>query len=375
MKVNIDCGRSYIYADAETDKWINVDYFGKAPIGTSDDHQKGLCDTYQMPLDGQADEVLVSRIFEKLDDPSIEKLLADIYECLKPGGHLDLRVVDHDPAIAGWIKGRVTEHALFGPPANKCPRHITKYTKEKVISIVEDYGFAFIDDLTEWYENSIDYPCFVLKFIKKHKLAAKDYFHTDLCMALERSQCNLGSKILEIGPGNYPWQMATDFVDIDKPKLDKIQTTGRKIVVDLNHHRLPFADKEFDFVLASHVMEHTIGPDLVCREISRIAKAGVIISPSIYKETLFGFEETDHRWDLSIRASDTKDQLVFRSRKSDDVYKVMRDPDYQSILCGLFRTGRYDWRERRYLRNWFDKNEKHLDIFYYWHDFINVVIE
>jgi ubiquinone/menaquinone biosynthesis C-methylase UbiE len=62
--------------------------------------------------------------------------------------------------------------------------------------------------------------------------------------------------------------------------------------------KLPFADKEFDYARCHHVIEHTSNPDLACKEILRIAKAGIISFPPPQAELMFGRRE--HNWFVFI---------------------------------------------------------------------------
>jgi hypothetical protein len=63
----------------------------------------------------------------------------------------------------------------------------------------------------------------------------------------------------------------------------------------------PFADKQFDFVVCSHTLEDVRDPIWVCGELSRIAKAGYIETPSRLEEQSFGIQGPwvgwgHHRW-------------------------------------------------------------------------------
>src|SRR6056300_959718 len=73
-----------------------------------------------------------------------------------------------------------------------------------------------------------------------------------------------GAKVLEIGPGHSPFSKATNFCG---------WTTEEK-------ERLPYKDKEFDFVYCRHVIEDLWNPVNALKEISRITKAGYIETPS-----------------------------------------------------------------------------------------------
>ncbi|WP_404310734.1 class I SAM-dependent methyltransferase [Neorhodopirellula lusitana] len=78
----------------------------------------------------------------------------------------------------------------------------------------------------------------------------------------------------------------------------------------------PFADKQFDFAVCSHVLEDVRDPVWVCSEISRIAKAGYIETPSRVVEQSLGVEHPcyagyyHHRWLVSVADG----QLQFRHK-------------------------------------------------------------
>ena len=49
---------------------------------------------------------------------------------------------------------------------------------------------------------------------------------------------------------------------------------------------MPFKDKAFDFVVASHILEHMKNPEQFLSELSRVAKAGYIETPNSIGEEL-----------------------------------------------------------------------------------------
>lgn len=70
------------------------------------------------------------------------------------------------------------------------------------------------------------------------------------------------------------------------------------MVLDIHH--LPFADKSFDYIDRSHVLEHVDDPARACAEIMRVGKAGYIETPTAMKDALFGWaEEIGHRWHVT----------------------------------------------------------------------------
>ena len=86
-----------------------------------------------------------------------------------------------------------------------------------------------------------------------------------------------GAKVLEIGPGHSPFSKATYFCGWtmeEKGRLPNYKTA------DASTEKLPYKDKEFDFVYCRHVIEDLWNPVNALKEISRITKAGYIETPS-----------------------------------------------------------------------------------------------
>ena len=78
------------------------------------------------------------------------------------------------------------------------------------------------------------------------------------------------------------------------------------VVRDICEHTpYPFADKQFDYVTCSHVLEDVRDPLWVCSEMRRIAKRGYIEMPSREAESCRGTEPNQvgwshHRWLVTI---------------------------------------------------------------------------
>lgn len=121
-------------------------------------------------------------------------------------------------------------------------------------------------------------------------------------LALLRSS----GRIIDLGCGNVPVQGAC--VAVDRFVAPEQRALGHGQTIDEDRFRergirfvnqridvpLPFGDKEFDFAYSAHVFEHLEDPATACREMMRIAKAGVIITPSAFAEVAFG--RPYHRW-------------------------------------------------------------------------------
>lgn len=97
-----------------------------------------------------------------------------------------------------------------------------------------------------------------------------------------------GAKVLEIGPGEIPFSRAQYFIDWKKGE--------NTIPCDINREKLPFADKEFDFIYCRHVLEDLYNPFLICEEMSRVAKQGYIENPSPLAEICRGVDGGSPPW-------------------------------------------------------------------------------
>lgn len=80
-------------------------------------------------------------------------------------------------------------------------------------------------------------------------------------------------------------------VDIIRPEKAPYSPTKLNaknfVKVDIASEDLPFKDKEFDFCLCSHTLEDLYNPFLIINEMGRVAKRGLIITPSMGKDMVF----------------------------------------------------------------------------------------
>ena len=84
-----------------------------------------------------------------------------------------------------------------------------------------------------------------------------------------------GGRVLDVGPGHCPLPWATDSVDF-------VEVPGARNLVkcDITAEPIPFPDKSFDFVYCRHLLEDSWNPFPICKEMSRVGKAGYIETPS-----------------------------------------------------------------------------------------------
>ena len=99
-------------------------------------------------------------------------------------------------------------------------------------------------------------------------------------------------KVLDIGCGYTPNKYATEIAD--QQDLSSFYK-GRKFI-KINEKVLPFQDKEFDFVIASHVIEHVQDFEFFLKELERISNKGYIELPSRLGDNLVFENVKDHIW-------------------------------------------------------------------------------
>ena len=99
-------------------------------------------------------------------------------------------------------------------------------------------------------------------------------------------------KILDIGCGYRANKYATVIADIQ----DFSDFYRGKNFIKITNDILPFKDKEFDFVIASHVIEHVKDFEFFIKELERISTKGYIELPSRLGDNLVFENKKDHIW-------------------------------------------------------------------------------
>ncbi|WP_448526992.1 methyltransferase domain-containing protein [Parathermosynechococcus lividus] len=106
-------------------------------------------------------------------------------------------------------------------------------------------------------------------------------------LKIVKQKAESAKTVVEIGPGVTPFELATEFIDwLPNPSL-----AGFKVhALDLNCESLPYADNSIDFIYCRHVVEDLYNPFWLCKEMSRVAKAGYIETPSPISECAKGVD-------------------------------------------------------------------------------------
>ena len=98
--------------------------------------------------------------------------------------------------------------------------------------------------------------------------------------------------IADIGCGYSANKYATVIADIQ----DLSNFYEGKNFIKIDEKKLPFDDKEFDFVIASHVIEHVEDFEFFIKELERISSRGYIELPSRLADNLVFEYKNDHIW-------------------------------------------------------------------------------
>lgn len=141
--------------------------------------------------------------------------------------------------------------------------------------------------------------------------------------------------VLDVGSGNSPHPRAD--VLVEKYLLDDSNRIwGRKPVlsapvVACDAEALPFRDKTFDYVVASHLLEHVDRPDKVMNELARVGRAGYIECPNADYDKLDS--PPYHRWFVTVEEGNLvfvqKDRAVFDEGLKDLThFTLYKDPGF-----------------------------------------------
>ncbi len=161
---------------------------------------------------------------------------------------------------------------------------------------------------------------------------------------VERLGIRPTDRVLDVGGGFYPFRRADVITDLSFS--DTSNRNGAQMLfgegkryVECPAERLPFADKEFDFVFSSHVLEHTRDPEAACREIQRVGKRGFVEVPHKISEYVTG--NPTHRWLVTPKNGGLRfEPKNFLESPFQNILHshVVNDPEFQAIEAGSFRN-------------------------------------
>ena len=103
-------------------------------------------------------------------------------------------------------------------------------------------------------------------------------------------------KVLDIGCGYGAHEKASVICDVQ----DLSKFYEDKNFIKLESEILPFKNKEFDFVIASHVLEHVKEVDIFINELERVSSKGYIEVPTKLEDNLVFENKKEHIWHMEF---------------------------------------------------------------------------
>lgn len=105
-------------------------------------------------------------------------------------------------------------------------------------------------------------------------------------------------RVLEVGGGHNPHPRSNIVVDkfseSNYHRSGDLKVLKNQSFMEADGENLPFKEKEFDYVICSHVLEHVENPEKFLAEQFRVAKRGYMETPSLLGEVLYARES--HKW-------------------------------------------------------------------------------
>ena len=148
---------------------------------------------------------------------------------------------------------------------------------------------------------------------------------------------NSSWKVLDIGCGYTAHNSASVICDVQ----DLSNFYKEKNFIRLNEKILPFKDKEFDFVIASHVLEHVDDVNFFIKELERISAKGYIELPTILEDNLVFENKKDHLWHMEFDDNQNELQISKKVQYLEPVITVSTIKKFskyfrQSLILELY---------------------------------------
>lgn len=157
--------------------------------------------------------------------------------------------------------------------------------------------------------------------------------------SLRRLYCPVKASdlVLEVGSGGSPYFRANVLCDAYEESQERFFApliSDRPTLLAFVEN-LPFKDKAFDFVIASHVLEHSSDPVKFISELQRVAKAGYIEVPDAFMERLTHYNF--HKLEIT----DKNGELIITKKKD-----YIHDPDTVALFHNKVRSIFPYWASR-----------------------------
>ena len=151
-------------------------------------------------------------------------------------------------------------------------------------------------------------------------------------------------KILDIGCGYTAHDKASVICDIQ----DLSNFYKNKKFLKLEGKTLPFKDKEFDFVIASHVIEHVEDVNFFIKELERVSSKGYIELPTSLEDNLVFENKKDHLWhmefdDVNLKILISKKVQILEPVLTVSMLQKLRENFKSSLVLELYWENKIDY--------------------------------
>lgn len=190
-----------------------------------------------------------------------------------------------------------------------------------------------------------------LKIDKENRLMTffRNIGQDSIAWSLRRLYCPVKKTdlVLEIGSGGNPYYRSNILCDA---YLETEERFFERLIVDrpiilAKAEDLPFKDNIFDFVIASHVLEHSKDPEKFISELQRVGKAGYIEVPDAFMERL-----TNYPFHM-LEITDQNNSLLIRKKKNqvqdEELWELFKSKA-RSIAPFLFSKYPFNFHVRYY---------------------------
>ena len=162
----------------------------------------------------------------------------------------------------------------------------------------------------------------------------------------------LNWKILDIGCGYRAHKNASVIADVK----DFADFYKEKKFIQIRGKNLPFKDKEFDFVIASHVIEHVDDFEFFIKELERVSSRGYIELPSRLGDNLVFENKNDHVWwfcfnDITNTLIASKKNQLIDPFITVSTAKLFETTFRESLVIELMWEDKIDYKIDKSIRN------------------------
>jgi len=196
------------------------------------------------------------------------------------------------------------------------PLHDPEELKNGIVFMMQNHASFSREKMMQFAQASFNPTAITQQFISIYNLLISKWEagNTREILTIPHSW-----KVLDVGSGDHPNERADVLLEREIEETEHrsgakaVIPSGKKLVLG-DAIDMPFGEKEFDFVIASHIAEHIEEPEKFCSELQRVAKAGYIETPGAFSE--FIFNEAFHKWVVSNKNG----VLVFTEKTKHHVF-------------------------------------------------------